>query len=220
MAVLKPLKIVLTNYPEGQVEQLEAVNNPEDPAAGSRQVPFTRELFIEQDDFMENAPKKFFRLQPGGEVRLRYGYIIKCEEVVKDPATGEITHLNCTIDPTTRSGSGEASQRKVKGTIHWVSATHGNEVTVRLYDRLFLSPDPEDVPAGQTFLNNMNPDSLQVVTAKVEPAVMNTVPGSKVQFERLGYFCADTKDSKPGEPVFNRIVSLRDTWAKVQSKGD
>jgi glutaminyl-tRNA synthetase len=219
MAVLKPLKVVLTNYPADQVEQLEAVNNPEDPSAGTRQVPMTRELLIEQDDFMEDAPKKFFRLQPGGEVRLRYGYIIKCEEVVKDPQTGQIVQLNCTYDPATRSGSSEAAQRKVKGTIHWVSASHGIEVPVRLYDRLFINEDPEDVPQGQTFLDNMNPDSLQEIVARVEPCLEAATAGTKYQFERLGYFSVDPLDSTPGKPVFNRVVPLRDTWAKVQAQG-
>ncbi|MCA9157628.1 MAG: glutamine--tRNA ligase, partial [Planctomycetales bacterium] len=219
MAVLHPLKVLLTNYPEGQVEMMDAVNNPEDPAAGMRQVPFTRELVIEQDDFMEDAPKKFFRLKPGGEVRLRYGYVIKCEQVVKDPATGEVTELHCSYDPATRSGSEEGEQRKVKGVIHWVSATHGIEVPVRLYDRLFLNENPEDAPAGKTFLDNMNPDSLHLLTAKVEPSLETAAAGERVQFERNGYFCVDTVDSQPGKPVFNRIVPLRDSWSKMQSQG-
>lgn len=219
MAVLHPLKVVLTNYPEDQVEMLDAVNNPEDPAAGTRQVPFTRELVIERDDFMEDAPKKFFRLKPGGEVRLRYGYVIKCEQVVKDPASGEVTELHCSYDPATRSGSEEGEQRKVKGVIHWVSATHGIEVPVRLYDRLFLNENPEDAPTGKTFLDNMNPDSLQILTAKVEPSLQTAVAGERVQFERNGYFCVDTVDSQPGKPVFNRIAPLRDSWSKMQSQG-
>lgn len=219
MAVLHPLKVVLTNYPTGQVEMLDAINNPEDPAAGTRQVPFTRELVIERDDFMEDAPKKFFRLKPGGEVRLRYGYVIKCEQVIKDPATGEVTELHCSYDPATRSGSEEGEQRKVKGVIHWVSATHGIEVPVRLYDRLFLNENPEDAPAGKTFLDNMNPDSLQVLTATVEPSLETATAGERVQFERNGYFCVDTVDSLPGKPVFNRIVPLRDSWSKMQSQG-
>lgn len=218
-AVLRPLKVVLTNYPAGKLELLPAVNNPEDPSAGSRDVPFTRELFIEQDDFMEVAPKKFFRLQPGGEVRLRYGYIIKCDDVVKDPRTGAITELLCTYDPTTKSGSEAADKRKVKGTIHWVSASQAIEAEVRNYDRLFQSENPEDVPAGQTFLNNINPKSLEVIQAKLEPSLRNAQPGDRFQFERLGYFCVDMVDSKPGIPVFNRTVSLRDTWSKVQAKG-
>ncbi|MCA9181053.1 MAG: glutamine--tRNA ligase/YqeY domain fusion protein [Planctomycetales bacterium] len=219
MAVLHPLKVVLTNFPEGQVEMMDAVNNPEDPAAGMRQVPFTRELVIERDDFMEDAPKKFFRLKPGGEVRLRYGYVIKCEQVIKDPATGEVTELHCSYDPATRSGSEEGEQRKVKGVIHWVSATHGIEVPVRLYDRLFLNENPEDAPAGKTFLDNMNPDSLHLLTAKVEPSLETAAAGERVQFERNGYFCVDTVDSQPGKPVFNRIVPLRDSWSKMQSQG-
>ncbi|MEZ6078251.1 MAG: glutamine--tRNA ligase/YqeY domain fusion protein [Pirellulaceae bacterium] len=218
MAVLHPLKVVLTNYPEGQVEMLDAINNPEDPAAGTRQVPLTRELVIERDDFMEDAPKKFFRLKPGGEVRLRYGYVIKCEQVIKDPATGEVTELHCSYDPATRSGSEEGEQRKVKGVIHWVSATHGIEVPVRLYDRLFLNENPEDAPAGKTFLDNMNPDSLQVLTAKVEPSLETAAGGERVQFERNGYFCVDTVDSQPGKPVFDhqllRDSSVQDTVAR------
>ena len=219
MAVLQPLKVVLTNYPEDQVELMEAVNNPEDATAGTRQIPFTRELYIEQDDFQEDAPKKFFRLKPGGEVRLRYGYIIKCEEVVKDPLSGAITELRCTYDPATRSGSGDGAQRKVKGTIHWVSASKSITAEVRLYDRLFLGENPEDVPEGQTFLNNLNPKSLEVIHAKLEPSLASAVAGSHVQFERMGYFFADPIDSNAGTPVFNRTVGLRDSWAKMQSKG-
>ena len=218
-AVLHPLKVVLTNYPENKIEWMEAINNPEDPAAGVRNLPFTRELFIEQDDFQENAPKKFFRLQPGGEVRLRYGYIIKCDDIVKDPNTGQIVELRCSYDPTTRSGTPEADQRKVKGTIHWVSASESFEGEVRIYDRLFLSEDPEGVPAGQTFLDNINPDSLKTVRARLEPAMRNAQPNDRFQFERLGYFCVDSVDSRPGVPIFNRTVSLRDTWAKIQAKG-
>lgn len=217
MAVLDPIKVVLTNYPEEQVEQLEAVNNPEDPAAGTRQVPFSRELWIERDDFMEDAPRKFFRLKPGGEVRLRYAYIIRCDEVIKN-ASGEIVELRCSYDPETRSGGGEASQRKVKGTIHWVSASHALEVEVRLYDRLFLSEDPEDVPEGKTFLNQLNPDSLQLVRAQVEPALAEARGGEHVQFERNGYYYVDPVDSAPQQPAFNRTVQLRDSWAKMQSK--
>ena len=219
MAVLQPLKVVLTNYPADQVELMEAVNNPEDATAGTRQIPFTRELYIEQDDFQEDAPKKFFRLKPGGEVRLRYGYIIKCEEVVKDPLSGAITELRCTYDPATRSGSGDGAQRKVKGTIHWVSASKSITAEVRLYDRLFLGENPEDVPEGQTFLNNLNPKSLEVIHAKLEPSLASAVAGSHVQFERMGYFFADPIDSNAGTPVFNRTVGLRDSWAKMQSKG-
>lgn len=216
MAVLEPLKVVLTNYPEGQVEELDAVNNPEDPQAGGRKLPFGRELYIEQSDFMENPPSKFFRLKVGGEVRLRYGYIIRCDEVVKD-SSGAIVQLNCTYDAATKSGEA-ASARKVKGTIHWVAAAQAATVEVRLYDRLFLNQNPEDVPDGQTFLDNMNPDSLKVIHAKVEPEVAKLAAGSRVQFERNGYFCADEKDSTPGKPVFNRIVTLKDTWAKIAAK--
>jgi glutaminyl-tRNA synthetase len=218
MAVLRPLKVVLTNYPEDQVELMEAVNNPEDVSAGSRQVPFTRELYIEQDDFLEDAPKKFFRLKPGGEVRLRYGYIIKCEEVIKDPQTGAITELRCTYDPSTRSGSGDGTQRKVKGTIHWVSAMKSIAAEVRLYDRLFMNENPEDVPVGKTFLDNMNPSSLEVIEARLEPSLADAKAEDRFQFERMGYFFVDPVDSKPGKPVFNRIVGLRDSWAKEQSK--
>lgn len=219
MAVLNPLKVVLTNYPEDQVEMLEAINNPEDPAAGTRQIPFTRELVIESDDFMEDAPRKFFRLKPGGEVRLRYGYVIKCEQVIKDPTTGEVTELHCSYDPATRSGSSEGEQRKVKGVIHWVSASQGIDATVRLYDRLFLSENPDEAPAGKTFLDNINPDSLRSITAKVEPSLKTAEGGQRLQFERNGYFCVDTIDSQPGQPVFNRIAPLRDSWSKMQTKG-
>lgn len=219
MAVLRPIKVVLTNYPEGQVEHLEAINNPEDPGAGSRQIPFTRELFIEEDDFREDAPAKYFRLKPGGEVRLRYAYIVKCEQVIKDPVTGEIKELHCTYDPQTRSGS-DTSNRKVKGTIHWVPAAHALDAEVRVYDRLFSTDEPDAAEAGKTFLDYMNPKSLEVVKAKVEPCLADAAAGSRYQFERLGYFCVDVKDSKPGKPVFNRTVTLRDTWAKLEARGD
>ena len=214
MAVLDPIKVVLTNYPTDQTEWMEAVNNPEDPTGGSRQIPFTRELYIERDDFMETPPSKFFRLKPSGEVRLRYGYIIRCDEVVKD-AAGNIVQLNCTYDPTTKSGSPTAIERKVKGTIHWVSASQSSEVEVRLYDRLFISETPDEAPEGKTFLDNINPNSVRVVRARVE----KQAAGARVQFERNGYFCADIKDSMPGVPIFNRIVTLKDTWAKIASKG-
>lgn len=218
MAVLNPVKVMITNYPEGQTEYLECINNPEDPAAGTRRVPFSRELYIERDDFMEDAPKKFFRLRPGGEVRLRYGYIIKCEEVIKDPATGEVVELRCTYDPLSLGG-GSSDGRKVKGIIHWVSAEHGVPADVMLFDRLFATEDPNDVPEGGTFLDNLNPDSLKVVRAWVEPALAEAQPGEKFQFERLGYFCADTAPSSAGcVPVFNRTVGLKDSWAKIASK--
>lgn len=217
MAVLNPLKVVITNYPEGQVEQIECVNNPEDESAGRRCVPFSREIYIERDDFMEEPPKKFFRLRPGGEVRLRYGYLIKCDEVVKDPATGEITELRCTYDPLSLGG-GSSDGRKVKGIIHWVSAAHAVPAEVRLFDRLFAVESPDEVQTeGGSFLDNLNPDSLKTVQAYCEPALADAVPGDKFQFERLGYFCADS-DSKPGVPVFNRTVGLKDSWAKIAAK--
>jgi len=219
MAVLRPLKIVLDNYPEGQVEMLDAVNNPEDPSAGTRQVPFSRELYIDADDFREDAPKKFFRLVPGGEVRLRYAYIIKCIGLTKDPATGAITELHCIYDPETKSGMPQAD-RKVKGTIHWVCAAHAASAEVRLYDYLFNRPDPDEVAPGQTYLNNLNPNSLNVLTgAKLEPSLTAAAPGEQFQFERTGYFTADVIDSKPDKPVFNRTVTLKDTWAKIEQKG-
>lgn len=217
MAVLDPIRVVITNYPEGQVEQLECVNNPEDEAAGRRRVPFGRELYIERDDFMEEPPKKFFRLRPGGEVRLRYGYLIRCDEVVKDPATGEITELRCTYDPLSLGG-GSSDGRKVKGIIHWVSARHAVPAEVRLFDRLFATENPDEVQTeGGTFLDNLNPDSLRTVRALCEPALREAVAGDKFQFERLGYFCADA-DSKEGAPVFNRTVGLKDSWAKIAAK--
>ena len=214
LAVLRPLKVVIENYPDDQVEHLDAVNNPEDPDAGARQVPFSRELYIERDDFMEDPPKKFFRLAPGREVRLRYGYFITCTNVIKNDA-GEVVELRCTYDPETRGGQ-SPDGRKVKGTIHWVSASHAVEAEVRLYEHLFTSerPDEED-----DFLSTLNPDSLEVVAdAKIEPSLANARPGERFQFERLGYFAVDP-DSKPGAPVFNRTVSLRDTWAKVNKGG-
>lgn len=216
MAVLDPIKVVLTNYPD-QPENLEAVNNPEDEAAGIRQLPFSRELYIEREDFMENPPSKYFRLKPGGEVRLRYAYIIRCEEVVKD-AERNIVQLNCTYDAATKSGTPTANDRKVKGTIHWVSAQHAAKVKVRLYDRLFLSETPESAPEGKTFLDNINPNSVREVEAAVEPALAELPVGTRVQFERNGYYCVDTKDSTPGKPVFNRVVTLKDNWAKIAAK--
>ena len=219
MAVLKPLKVVITNYPEGKTEELEAVNNPEDPSAGTRRLPFSRELYIEQDDFREDAPKKFFRLVPGGEVRLRYGYFIKCEKVVKD-ASGTIVELHCTYDPATRGGNNPPDGRKVKGTIHWVSAKHALKAEVRLYDHLFAAKDPGDVPEGQDILMNLNPKSLETVSeALLEPSLRDAKPGERSQFERLGYFFVDPIDSQPGQPVFNRTVTLRDTWEKIEKKG-
>ncbi len=216
MAVLDPVKVVLTNWPEGVVEELEAVNNPEDPSAGTRKVAFGRELLIERDDFREVPPPKYHRLSPGNEVRLRWGFIIKCEEVVKD-AAGEVVELRCTYDPTTKSGEAGAA-RKVKGTIHWVSAAHAVPAEVRLYDRLFTKEDPNDAPEGQDWLTNLNPASLEVRQAFVEPTLAAGAPGAFFQFERLGYFTVDP-DSVSGKPVFNRSVGLRDTWAKIEKKG-
>jgi glutaminyl-tRNA synthetase len=218
MAVLNPIKVVLTNYPEGKIEELSAVNNPEDESAGSRMVQFSRELYIDQEDFREVPPPKYYRLSPGTEVRLRYAYIIKCEKVIKD-AQGNITELHCTYDPETKSGTATAN-RKVKSTIHWVSACHAVNAEVRLYDRLFLKENPDEVEEGKDFLSNINPNSLQVLThCKLEPMLGKATPGDRFQFERTGYFCADAKDSKPGAPVFNRIVTLKDTWAKIEQKG-
>ena len=217
MAILDPVKVTLTNYPDNQIEELDAVNNPEDPAAGNRKIPFSKTLFIEREDFLENAPSKFFRLKPGGEVRLRYAYIIKCDEVIKD-ASGKVVELKCSYDPETKSGTGPAAERKVKGTIHWVSASTGHCAEVRLYDRLFLSESPEESPEGKTFLDNINPNSKTILHAVVEPALAQIQPGSRVQFERNGYYFADEIDSKPGAPVFNRIVTLKDTWAKISAK--
>ena len=211
MAVLRPLKVVLTNYPEEQVEMMDGHNHPNRPELGTREVPFSRELWIEQDDFLEEAPRKFFRLKPGGEVRLRSGYIIRCEDVIKNDA-GEVVELHCSYDPDTRSGTG-SSDRKVKGTIHWVSVAHAVPANVRLYDRLFTIPDPttaDDVMAV------LNPDSLQTVEAMLEPSLKNLADGEAVQFERLGYFCADSVEHSADAPVLNRIVTLRDSWAKIE----
>jgi glutaminyl-tRNA synthetase len=217
MAVLRPLRVVIDNYPEGQVEELEALNNPEDPAAGTRKVPFSRELYIEQDDFREEPPKKFFRLFPGQEVRLRAGYFIKCTSVVKDEKTGEVVEVHCTYDPATRSGNAPDG-RKVKATIHWVSAQHAIEAEVRLYESLFTKEDPNDVPEGQEFTANLNPKSLETLTAaKLEPSLASAKPGDRYQFERLGYFCVDP-DSTSEKLVFNRTVQLRDTWAKIEKR--
>ena len=213
MAVLRPLKVVLTNYPEDQVEMMQAMNHPANPDMGTRDMPFSRELLIEQDDFLEEAPRKFFRLKPGGEVRLRFGYIIKCEEVIKDD-DGNVIELRCTYDPDTRSGTG-TSDRKVKGTIHWVSASHGVAAKVRLYDRLFTVPDPNAV---DDFMTALNDGSLDTVDAILEPALADIAVGEAVQFERLGYFCADSTDHSVESPVINRIVTLRDSWAKIEKQ--
>ncbi len=216
MAVLKPLKVVIINYPDDKTEELEAVNNPEDETMGKRIVPFSKEIFIEQNDFMEDPPKKFFRLSPGNEVRLRYAYIIKCEEVIKDN-DGKIIELKCTFDPETKSGSAQ-SNRKVKGTIHWVSGQHAINAEVRLYDRLFKVEDPE-ADEEKTFVDHINSDSLEIIkNAKLEPFLMNAEKGDRFQFERLGYFCIDSKDSTTENPVFNRTVTLRDTWAKIENR--
>jgi len=216
MAVLNPLKVVITNYPAGQVEEMDAVNNQEDPDAGTRKVPFSGALYIERTDFMEDPPKKFFRLAPGREVRLMHAYYITCQEVIKNEA-GEVVELRCTYDPETRGGS-SPDGRKVRGTLHWVSAGQAVEAEVRLYDRLFTEPDPNDAPAGQDFLANLNPDSLQVVTGcQLEPMLGQAESGSRFQFLRHGYFCMDP-DTTAGRPVFNRTVSLRDSWAKIAKK--
>ena len=216
MGVIDPLKIVITNYPEGQVEELEAINNPEDESMGSRMVPFTRELYIERDDFMEDPPRKFFRLALDREVRLRYAYIIKCEEVVKDDE-GNVVELRCTYDVDTKSG-GPAAGRKVKGTIHWVSVEHALPAEIRLYDRLFINENPDQAEEGKDFKSNLNPDSLEVRNGFVEPSLKNAKPEAKYQFERRGYFCVDMKDSKADKLAFNRTVALRDSWKKMQQK--
>ena len=219
MAVLRPLKVVITNYPESKVEEFDAVNNPEDESAGTRKVPFSRELWIERDDFMENPPSKFYRLSPGREVRLRYAYFIKCEEVVKD-AAGNVVELRCTYDPATRGGDTPPDGRKVKATLHWVSAGQAIDAEVRLYDTLFTVRDPSSVAEGVDWKATLNPKSLEVVKdAKLEPSLAGAVPESRWQFERLGYFCADRRDSKPGSLVFNRTVTLRDEWARLISSG-
>lgn len=216
LAVLRPLKLVIENYPEDQVEYLEAANNPQDGDSGTRKIPFSKELFIEQDDFMENPPKKFFRLTVGREVRLRYGYLITCTEIIKDPITDEILELRCTYDPETRGGNAPDG-RKVKSTIHWVSANHSINAEVRLYERLCLDPEP-DISDGNSLETVLNPNSLEIISsAKVEPSLKELTTGSPIQFERLGYFCLDSEDSKNSNNlVFNRTVSLRDSWAKTQ----
>jgi glutaminyl-tRNA synthetase len=219
MAVLRPLKVVIDNYPENLVEEMDAVNNPEDPTAGSRKVPFSRVLYIEQDDFREDPPKQYFRLSPGREVRLRYGYFVTCTGVKKNDQ-GEVVEVHCTYDPATRGGNSPPDGRKVKSTIHWVSAAHAVDAEVRLYENLFVKEDPNDVEPGQDFTANLNPNSLDVVRGvKLEPSLASTPIGSRYQFERLGYFCVDP-DSTPGKPVFNRTVALKDTWAKIEKKTD
>jgi len=215
MAVLRPLKLVIDNYPEGKTEELDAINNPEDPTMGMRKVPFSRILYIEQDDFREEPPPKYYRLTPGREVRLRYAYFVKCINAVKDK-NGKVSEIHCTYDPNTRGGDAPDG-RKVKATLHWVSAAHAVRAEIRLYDRLFTRPDPDEVDSeGQDFRANLNPDSLEILgDCQVEPSLSNARPGDKYQFERLGYFCADP-DCRPDKLVFNRTVSLRDTWAKIE----
>jgi glutaminyl-tRNA synthetase len=217
MGVLDPLKVVIENYPERQTEQLQAINNPEDPAAGQRAIPFSRELYIEREDFLEDPPKKFFRLAPGREVRLRYAYFITCQEAIRDPATGEIVELRCRYDPATLGGSAPDG-RKVKGTIHWVSAADAIAAEVRLYDHLFAAEDPDDVAEGADWRSNLNADSLKIVSeAMIEPSLAGAAPGGHYQFERNGYFCVDP-ESTPTRTVFNRTVTLRDRWAKIKNR--
>ncbi|MGI6086897.1 MAG: glutamine--tRNA ligase/YqeY domain fusion protein [Kiritimatiellia bacterium] len=215
MAVLNPLRLVIENYPEGQTEKMEAINNPEDPAQGVREVPFSRELLIERDDFMENPPSGFYRLAPGRMVRLRYGYCVECTGLEKDPVTGEVTEVRCVYDPDSRSGAGAKRNKKIKATLHWVSQPHAKPLTVRLYDRLFTVPDPA---AEDDFHRVVNPDSLQEITAMCEPALAQAAPGAHYQFERLGYFFTDPTDSRAGAPVFNRTTTLRDAWARESGK--
>ena len=219
MGVLNPLRVVIDNYPEGQVEELPAENNPEDAGMGSRMLPFSRELFIEKEDFMEDPPKKFFRLAPGREVRLKHAYYITCNHIEKDVTTGEIRTLHCSYDPKTRGGWSDDG-RRVKGTLHWVSAQHALKAEVRLYEHLFTKENPNDLKEGEHFTDYVNPESLKVLReCYVEPSLATAKPGSHYQFLRQGYFCIDTVDSTDGHPVFNRIVTLRDTWAKIQKKG-
>ncbi len=216
LAVLEPLKVTIRNYPEGKTEELEAINNPEDPSAGTRKLPFSNVIYIEKDDFREEPPPKYFRLAPGKEVRLRYGYIIKCEDLVKDPNTGEVVEVICTYDPAT-SGGYAPDGRKVQGTIHWVSAAHAVDAEVRMYDRLFTSPTPGKDSEGTSFMDDLNPGSLKILSGcKVEPGLSNVKPGDRFQFERKGFFCVDL-DSKPGGLVFNLTVPLRDSWAKIEA---
>jgi glutaminyl-tRNA synthetase len=219
MGVLNPLRVIIDNYPEGQVEELDAENNPEDAGMGSRKLPFSRELFIEKEDFMEAPPRKFFRLAPGREVRLKHAYYITCNHVEKDAATGEVQTLHCSYDPKTRGGWSDDG-RRVKGTLHWVSTAHALKTEVRLYEHLFTKENPNDLKEGESFKDYLNPDSLKVLNeCYVEPSLAEAAPGSQHQFLRRGYFCVDTVDSKKGHPVFNRIVTMRDTWAKMLKKG-
>jgi glutaminyl-tRNA synthetase len=217
MGVLNPIRVIIENYPDDKVEEFQAVNNPEDPSMGSRRIPFSRVLYIEKDDFREDPPAKFYRLAPGREVRLRYGYFIKCVDFKKDPATGEIIELNCTYDPETLSNRGSAPDgRKVKATIHWVSAAHSIPAEVRLYEPLFAVTNPSDVPEGSDFKMHLNPESLKVLKGcRIEPSLGNVQPGFRCQFERQGYFCVDP-DSARGSMIFNRTVTLRDEWARIE----
>jgi glutaminyl-tRNA synthetase len=217
MAVLNPLRVVVENYPEDKVDMMECINNPEDPDAGTRMVPFSKVLYIERDDFREDPPRKWFRLSPGAEVRLRYAYFLTCNEVIKDENTGEVIELRCSIDPATRGGSAPDG-RKVRGTLHWVSAAHAVEAQVNLYDRLFITEDPMDVGEGRDFTDHLNPESLEVLQGcRVEPSVADAAPGTRYQFERQGYFCVD-RDSSANGMVFNRTIALRDTWAKIEQR--
>ncbi|QDT90858.1 glutamine--tRNA ligase/YqeY domain fusion protein [Gimesia algae] len=217
MGVLHPLRVVIDNYPDDTSEELDAVNNPNDESAGTRKVPFSKVIYIEKEDFMEDPPKKFFRLSPGKEVRLRYAYFVTCVDVIKDE-NGEVIELHCTYDPETKGGDAPDG-RKVKATLHWVSEAHALDAEVRLYDHLFSTPDPEDVPEDVDYKTNLNPHSLQVLSGcKLEPSLKEAEPGSRFQFERLGYFCVDSRESTPGKPVFNRTVTLRDTWARLEKQ--
>ncbi|HMK61256.1 MAG TPA: glutamine--tRNA ligase/YqeY domain fusion protein [Dissulfurispiraceae bacterium] len=219
MGVLRPVKVVIDNYPEGGEEFLDAVNNPEDPGAGMRKVPFSREIYIEREDFMEDPPKQFYRLAPGREVRLRYAYFIKCVSVLKNAYTGEVTEIHCTYDPATRGGD-SPDGRKVKATLHWVSAKYAMQAEVRLYDMLFSKSDPDDTDGNKDFIDYLNPRSLEILNnCMVEPSLCHAVPGSRYQFERIGYFCVDALDTIEGKPIFNRIVTLKDDWAKFQKSG-
>jgi len=219
MAVLRPLRLVIENYPEDQVEMMEAVNNPEDPSMGTRQIPFSRVLYIEQDDFREDPPKKYYRLYPGNEVRLRYAYLVRCVDMVKDRRTGNVVEVRGVYDPATRGGNAPGGQR-VRGTIHWVSAPHAVEAEVRLYDHLFRVPIPGGSDDDGDWKADLNPASLERLTGcRLEPSLALAAPGSRYQFERAGYFCADLRDSAPGLPVWNRAVSLRDTWARIEKAG-
>jgi glutaminyl-tRNA synthetase len=215
MAVLRPLKVVIINYPEAKTEEVDADNNPEDPSAGKRKLPFCRELYIEQDDFMEDPPRKYFRLAPDREVRLKHAYYIKCVKVIKDEISGQVSELHCTYDPDSRGGWTEDG-RKVKGTLHWVSARHAVDAEVRLYDHLFTREDPDDAEEGKDFISNLNPDSLNVLDGcKLEPSLTRADVSLRYQFLRLGYFVLDSRDSAPEHLVFNRTTSLRDTWARI-----